>query len=606
MKNVFSKTKSLKNIYLNFKRMFSLAWEADPFLLIGYLTTVSTGSLFAIAASFIFKLFLDELVTAQGIGPSIPVILVALLASRYVIDFAWDFVARVLRSIYFDYLFRYKIQNILNYKFYEKVSSLDIAHFENDKTHDLMGKAIDTFTWRPPDFLRYSAVFLANVVGFAASFVILIPYGLITPVVLTIVILPQLYLRTRYSKLQWSLYGSGAPEVRKLWYYRNLLSWKTSVTEGKIFQSHTSVLKKFAEIQRYLYELNKKPIVEYTRLVIFPQILRLVILFYFAYQKLPLVLTGQMSIGDFTFFVSLLDRLTESATEMILNLGDIYEANLYVNHYFDVLDLPKLIKEPEKPAPLPESKTPPKVEFKGVSFKYPGSKKYVLKDVSFTIEPAENIAIVGANGAGKTTLVKLLCRFYDVTAGEILIDGVSIKEVDLSKWYKKIGILFQEFMHYNFTVRENIMMGKPGIEDENLIKKAAYQSGAYEFIEKLPKKYNQLLGRQFEGGVELSAGQWQKLAIARAFYESAPLLILDEPTSAIDAETEFEIFNNLNRYYKDKTLFLVSHRFSTVRNADKIIVLSRGRIVETGDHQKLVKKDGLYARMFNKQALGYQ
>ena len=222
------------------------------------------------------------------------------------------------------------------------------------------------------------------------------------------------------------------------------------------------------------------------------------------------------------------------------------------------------------------------------------------------IEPKENIAVVGHNGAGKTTIVKLLCRFYDVDSGEILINGTNIKDVRPSDWYRFLGTLFQEFMHYDFTVEENIMLGNPEVRDQELMKKAAEQSGAKDFIEKLPKKYNQVLGRQFEGGMELSQGQWQKIAIARAFYENAPILILDEPTSAIDSEAEYEIFKNLHTHYKNKTLFLISHRFSTVRNADKIVVLEKGQVVDEGTHDELLERGGLYAGMFRKQAQGYQ
>ena len=269
------------------------------------------------------------------------------------------------------------------------------------------------------------------------------------------------------------------------------------------------------------------------------------------------------------------------------------------------MNLPKLVKKPKNPKEIDIDK-PISFEFRNVSFKYPGTENFVLKDINFSIEPKDNIAIVGANGAGKTTIVKLLCRFYDVTSGEILVNGVNIKDLDLDNWYRCIGTLFQEFMHYDFTVRENIMLGNPKVKNEDKMRLAANQSGVSEFVEALPNKYNQLLGRQFEGGVELSQGQWQKLAIARAFYEGAQILILDEPTSAIDAESEYEIFQNLNKHYKDKTLFLISHRFSTVRNANKIIVLKEGRILETGSHDELLRVGGLYARMFRKQALGYQ
>ena len=315
---------------------------------------------------------------------------------------------------------------------------------------------------------------------------------------------------------------------------------------------------------------------------------------------------GTMSVGDFGFFITLLSRLSTNTMDMAFNFGDMYENNLYAKHFFEFLGLPKLVKESPNPTPIPNPGRPPKIEFKNVSFGYPGGHELVLKDINFVINPGENVAIVGKNGAGKTTLVKLLCRFYDVTSGEILINGLNIKDVSLNDWYKFVGTLFQDFMQYDFTVSENIMLGNPNAKSEEKIKEAARKSGADEFIEKLPNRYHQLLGRRFEGGEELSKGQWQKLAIARAFYEGAPVLILDEPTSAIDAEAEYQIFKNLQKFYKDKTLFLISHRFSTVRHADKIIVLSSGRIKEEGNHEELIKKVGLYAQMFKKQALGYQ
>ena len=599
-------TNTINSVSKNLRRMLTLAWAADKGLLIGYYLTSGLGAIFPIITSYTYKLLVDYLVESKDIGPSIPFIIIVVLASRYLAGLAWDFTMWALKNTYFDHLFRYKLQNALNLSFYKKTSSLDIGHLENTKTQDLIAKASDTFTWRPPDFLRQFSYFFNNVVAFVSSFVLLITYGWLIPFLISFLSIPRLLLRAKYGKLQWSIYGSGAPEIRKLWYFRWLLSHKISVIESRVFQSSEALLKKFSKIQNYLYEINKKPVKNFLKVAGYPQVFEVLVIFIFAYIKLPQVMDGRMSIGNFTFFLSLLDRLSDSGANMILNFGDMYENNLYVNHYFEVMGLPKLIKEPQKPDKIDAQPYPPKIEFKKVSFRYPGSKELVLNSVSFTIEPGQNIAIVGRNGAGKTTIVKLLCRFYDVTSGEIIINGVSIKDVKLSDWYMYLGTLFQEFIHYDFTVAENIMMGNPDLEDRARMKLAAKQSGAAEFIEELPKKYNQVLGRQFEGGVELSQGQWQKLAVARAFYEAAPILILDEPTSAIDVDAEYEIFQNLQKSYKDKSLFLISHRFSTVRNADKIIVLEKGRITEEGSHPELLAKDGTYARMFKKQAKGYQ
>jgi len=214
---------------------------------------------------------------------------------------------------------------------------------------------------------------------------------------------------------------------------------------------------------------------------------------------------------------------------------------------------------------------------------------------------------VGENGAGKSTLIKLLLRFYDVTHGEILINGINIKKVDLVSWYAQIGALFQDFIKYQFTLKENVFYGN---KDENrnieLLKKAVAQSGAESYIESLPQKYNQVVGKMFEKGIDLSGGQWQKLALSRAFFKDAPILILDEPTSAIDAKAEYEIFERVQKLQKDKTVIIISHRFSTVRNADRILVLNNGQIIENGNHDELIRQDGVYAELFKIQAQGYK
>lgn len=214
---------------------------------------------------------------------------------------------------------------------------------------------------------------------------------------------------------------------------------------------------------------------------------------------------------------------------------------------------------------------------------------------------------MGENGAGKSTLIKLLLRFYDVTHGEILINGINIKKVDLVSWYAQIGALFQDFIKYQFTLKENVFYGN---KDENrnieLLKKAVAQSGAESYIENLPQKYNQVVGKMFEKGIDLSGGQWQKLALSRAFFKDAPILILDEPTSAIDAKAEYEIFERVQKLQKDKTVIIISHRFSTVRNADRILVLNNGQIIENGNHDELIRQDGVYAELFKIQAQGYK
>ncbi len=596
----------LKLVITNLRKMLSLAWEMDKKVTFGYYFSAMLASFSPLIAGLTLKYLIDSILAqpANAGAESIPLIVIAVLATRYVLNFAENFIQWGLQNTYFDYLFRYKIQNELNRRFYDKLSTLDVGHLEDPQSQNLISKTRDTMTWRPPDFLRMFAYFFSSSITYIAAFIVLIPFGWWIPFVITIVTFPRLYLRAKYGTIEWSIYGSGAPQVKKIWYLTWLLAAPEAIREMRIFQSQKTLLSKLKDIQDYLFNLHKKPLDNYLRQLIYPPILETIVLFIIAYLFLPDVLTGIITIGSFTLLINMLDQLNGSAASAVVNFGDVYEHNLYVTHYFEILDLPILIKESPNPVSFKKI-APPKIEFRNVSFHYPGGKD-VLKNLSFVINPGESVALVGVNGAGKSTLIKLICRFYDVTEGEILINGVNIKELKLSNWYQHMGTLFQDFVHYYLTVRDNIMLGNPTKQDQKQIEEAAKKAGAYEFIQKLPKKFDQILGREYEDGEELSVGQWQKLAIARAFYQSSPLLILDEPTSAIDAEAEYEIFNNLEKEYKNKMLILVSHRFSTVRNANKIFVIEDGKIVESGTHEQLLKKDGKYAHMFHTQAKGYQ
>ncbi len=290
---------------------------------------------------------------------------------------------------------------------------------------------------------------------------------------------------------------------------------------------------------------------------------------------------------------------------MFRNLSFIFDQSQYVQEMFAVVDTDTKVPVPTKPIKLGAGK-PPRIEFREVSFTYPGSSQKVLDKFSLTVEPGQKVAFVGENGAGKTTLVKLLGRFYDIDEGEILIDGVNIKQLDLPSWYETLGVLFQDFIKYEYPLKDNIRFGNAKLaQDMAAIVEAAKQAGADSVADQLPDKYNQVLGRTFEGGIDISTGQWQKVALARGFYRDARVLILDEPTAAIDARAESEIFERVERLAENKTVLIISHRFSTVRNADKIYVIESGKIIEGGSHEELIQLKGTYATLFNLQAKGY-
>lgn len=382
-----------------------------------------------------------------------------------------------------------------------------------------------------------------------------------------------------------------------------LLASRDSILETRVFRSQPAILKRMNELHESLYQLNKKPLDRYKWVLIVGPIVEVSAVLLLLQPLLLQTAAGVLSLGSLALVIAALGQLRSQTSLFAANIGDTYQHSLFVKPFFELLNLPRLITHTDKPYRFAKIK-PPTIEFKNVSFTYPTGNQ-VLKNVSFTIQPGESVALVGINGAGKSTIIKLLCRFYDVSEGEVLINGKNIKSLDLNNWYEHMATLFQHFVKYNFSVRDNIMLGKPGINDEARMLLATKQAGAHTFIAKLPQQYDQMLGYSYDQGIDLSGGQWQKIAVARVFYQATPLLIMDEPTSAIDAHSEAEIFKNLENAYQNKTLILVSHRFSTVRKADKIIVIENGEIIEQGTHAGLLKKAGTYAKLFNAQASEY-
>ncbi len=509
-------------------------------------------------------------------------------------------------AFHFEYLERiywYKLTNALVLKFTKKMSELDLGHFDSPETHSLIQKAKHEYTHRVANFLNFFYYTLGSVVTLFSAFVVLTPYGWWIPVLIVASVIPRFVLKKKYSDFGWYLWDLKTPESKELYYLVDILDDPSNVKEVKISQAAPNLLKRVDKLQSSIYESQKTPLAKYMTAIYIPFLIETSVLFFLAYIKLGPTVAGLITIGSYIFFAQMLDRLSSSSQQIGNMVGRLYENNLYVGYLFQVLELPNLIKEPE-PGVEFDKISPPKIQFQNVGFAYEGGPN-ILKNINFTLNSGEHLAIVGPNGAGKSTLVKLLLRFYDPSKGDIYINDANLKHLKSNYWYKFLGILFQDFVKFHLTIKDNIMLGNIKKVDEQKMREAAEKSGAAEFIEKLPKQYNQRLGKKFEDSTELSQGQWQKLALARAFYEEAPILILDEPTSAIDAEAEEQIFNNLYKVYEKKSLIIVSHRFSTVRNADKIIVLKDGKIAEEGNHESLMGLDGIYACMFRKQAKGY-
>jgi ABC-type multidrug transport system fused ATPase/permease subunit len=314
---------------------------------------------------------------------------------------------------------------------------------------------------------------------------------------------------------------------------------------------------------------------------------------------------GDLLVGSLLLAFTTYRSFTAVVQDFYANITRMEDQSRYSKRWFDVFDTkPKILNS--KNAIKPKWEIPPVIEFKDISFSYPETEKEVLKNISFKLSPGEKLAVVGENGAGKTTLIKLLCRVYDPTSGEILVDGINLKDIDLESWRNFLGVLFQDFSSFQMTVKEAIAISRPNDPiNQEKVKYAAQMSGAVDFIENFPKKYDQLIWKGFQDGVELSKGQHQRMAVARIFYRDALISILDEPTSAIDAVAEEKIFEVLEKKMEGKTVILISHRFSTVKNADQIAVIEHGELKELGSHKELMAKKGRYEELYTMQASRY-
>ncbi|MEI7990441.1 MAG: ABC transporter ATP-binding protein [Chloroflexota bacterium] len=338
------------------------------------------------------------------------------------------------------------------------------------------------------------------------------------------------------------------------------------------------------------------------------RLLQFSVFIYTQYLTISGVLRGALGIGQFTLVFQQTMNLASSAEAILSQYSSMSIRIKYIDKFFEFMNMKPLITTNTKDiTTIPNEPTPTQIEFVDVSFRYPGTEINILHNFNMKINSGEKIALVGENGAGKSTIIKLILRFYDVTEGKILLNGTDIKNVDLGKWRTSVGALFQDFIKYQFTFKENIVLGNTRNQNnKDLMNEVVEKAGIEECLQNLPNGYQQVVGKMFDGGMDLSGGQWQKLALARAFYRDAPILILDEPTSAIDAKAEYEIFERVQKLQDNKTVIIISHRFSTVRNADRILVLNGGKIIEEGDHQQLLAKDGVYAELFNLQAKGYK
>ena len=424
--------------------------------------------------------------------------------------------------------------------------------------------------------------------------------------ILLLSVLPGILVRVIYAQKAYRRQREWTPAERKSWYLGWLLTGDRHAKEVRLYNLGPPLVGRFRELRRRLRGERMALAGQRAVATLGTQVLAALALFgsfaLIAYRTIQ----GAITAGGLVMYLQAFQRGQDSLREVLRGLADLYTDNLYLSSLYEFLDLEPKVAEPSRPKPIPRPMTRG-IVFDHVTFQYPTGSRPVLQDINLTIRPGEHIALVGENGSGKTTLIKLLCRLYDPTEGRITLDGSDLGEFATTALRRQIGVIFQDYAQYHLTARENIWFGNVDLaSDDPGIAAAARHAGADEVIHHLPADYETILGKWFEDGEELSVGEWQKIALARAFFCDAPVLVLDEPTSAMDAKAEYEVFQRFRRLAHGRTAILISHRFSTVRMADRIYVLNGGEIVEGGTHEELIQLGGTYARLFEMQAQYYR
>jgi ATP-binding cassette subfamily B protein len=614
--------------------LLRLVWETHRGYATGMVVLRFVRAAVPVATLWVAKLIVDEVIAAATRGGADVERLWTLVALEFGIVVAGELLARA--SALVEGLLGDLFSNRMSVRLMEHAAALDLTQFEDPTFYDHLERARRHTTGR--------IALLAQLLGIGQDLLTLLSLGTALAVhngwllaLLAAAVLPSFFGETRFAALTYSLSWRRTPERRQLDYVRYVGASDETAKEVQLFGLAPWLIDRFRVLSGRFYEENKR-LAKQRALVGGALSLVGSAGYYAAYVVvLAQAVSGSITIGTLTFLAASFDRSRGLIQRLLLSASDIYEQSLYLRDLFAFFAIqPTITSRPGAPAvPRPIRSG---FVFENVGFRYPGSDRWAVRGVNLTVRPGERIALVGENGAGKTTLTKLLARLYDPTEGRILLDGVDLREYDLASLRRATGVIFQDFVRYDMRFGENVGVGEIGEVSEYLdreaegrraegrgngsgrgsqaptlrppppapLVKAAEDSLAASLLSRLPAGYSQMLGRRFEGGVDLSGGEWQKIALARAYMRDAQLLILDEPTAALDARAEYEVFTRFAQLMAGRMAMLISHRFSTVRMADRIIVLRDGEIVEDGTHDELVARGGLYSELFAMQAAGYR
>jgi ATP-binding cassette, subfamily B, bacterial len=587
----------------NLPPFFRLVWQTDKTLTLVNIAFRVLKSVLPLLMLYVGKEIIDHVIHLVSHPTGSQQHLWILVTLELLLTLISDLLNKCISL--FDSLLGDLVANKTSVDLVHHAAKLDLYQFENPVFYDKLERARRQTTGRT---MLLSQIFsqgqdLITLATLAAGLVIFNPWLII---ILVIAVIPSFLGETYFNEKTYSLTRSWTPERRELDYLRYLGSSAETAKEVKVFGLENYLTDRFRTLSDAYFKANRKIAVNRASWGFLLSVLGSVAYYGAFIFILSQTLAAVITIGTMTFLSGSFQRMHGLLQSVISRFSGIAESALYLQDLFDFFEIQPTILANEKglTVPRPVQKG---ITFENVGFKYPDSNFWALRHLSFSIEPGEKLALVGENGAGKTTLVKLLAGLYKPTEGRILIDGAELSEYQLADLRANIGIIFQDFIRYEMTISENIALGDvTRLDDQAAIESAAQMSMANEIIERLPLRFRQVLGKRFKDGTELSGGQWQKIALARAYMRDAQLVVLDEPTSALDARAEHEVFMRFTRLIEGKMAVLISHRFSTVRMADRILFLENGRKIEYGTHESLIELDGKYAELFSLQALGYQ
>ncbi|MET4080245.1 ATP-binding cassette subfamily B protein [Pedobacter sp. UYP30] len=591
---------SLKNL----PNFFKLVWQSSPSKTSISFTLRILRSAMPVALLYVGKLIIDQVVALNtNAGSGNLQELWELVALEFALALLTDGLNRMINLT--DSLLGDLFSNYTSIRIMEHAATLDLDQFEDSVFYDKLERARQQTVGRTV-LLSQVMSQVQDFISMAFLLTALIAFNPWLILLLLLAIIPSFLGESYFNSKNYALSRSQTPERRELDYLRYLGASDETAKEVKIFGLADFIVGHFKTLSDKFYRDNSKLAIRRSIWGSFFSVLG-TMGYYAAYGFIIYeTVTGKSTVGNLTFLAGSFRQLSGLMETMLSRFTMVSQGAIYLNDFIDFFEIKPRITRPQNALPFPN---PIKTGFvfEQVGFQYRNSDRWANRNLSFELKPGEKLALVGENGAGKTTLVKLLARLYDPTEGRILLDGKDLKNYDLDDLRHNLGIIFQDYIRYQMTFYQNIAVGNiKEIENEQLVKRAAEESLANQLALKLPGAYQQWLGRKFNDGVELSGGEWQKVALARAYMKDAQVLILDEPTAALDARAEYEVFQRFAELTKGKSAVLISHRFSTARLADRILVLENGTLLESGTHQQLLDAKGRYAELFQLQAKGYQ